>query len=234
MAKADFSLSASKLGVFKSCPRCFWLHMTKKIERPRGIFPSLPSGLDRIIKTCMDQCRGMMPDPLIGKVPGVLWGSVEEINKLRQWQSGMKPVIQTPHGSVSLIGAIDDLAIEGGMYSPVDAKTKGSAVKDGDTERYYGHQADVYALLLRDTGRPPSGKAYFFNVWPLEATAMPGPHIGFLFDYRVIEIEAKADRAVELICAATKLLREAPDAGPTAAPDCEYCAHHEALTGARL
>lgn len=230
MAKWDYSLSASKLGIFKDCPRCFYLHVVHKVERPRGIFPSLPGGMDRIVKSHMDLYRGDMPPKLRGVVPGVLWGSVDEINKLRNWQSGMKPIIQTPNGSVGLIGALDDLAfhVHDGTYSPVDAKTKGNAVKDGDTEKYYGHQADLYALMLRETGRPPSGKAYFWNFWPDSIACSnalgqsPGP-ISTLFDQRTIVIDAIADRAYELLCKATELLRS--NIVPQASLTCEYCVY---------
>jgi len=240
MGSWDFSLSASKLGIFKDCKRCFWLQMTRKIERPRGIFPSLPGGMDRIIKSHFDQHRGDMPPKLRGQVPGVLWGSVEEINKLRNWQSGMKPIIKTPHGTVSLIGALDDLATDMGLFSPVDAKTKGSPVKEGDTEKYYGHQGDCYALMLRETGKPPSGKAYFFNVWPdmiysnTTVGQSPGP-IQLQFDQRTMVIDVDANRAVAMICQATELLRTAdPIKGPEASKTCDYCKHHNALMVAGL
>jgi len=43
-------LSPSSLNLFLECPRCFWLDKNKGIKRPRGIFPSLPSGMDSVIK----------------------------------------------------------------------------------------------------------------------------------------------------------------------------------------
>lgn len=225
MAKWDFSLSASKLGIFKDCPRCFYLHVVHKVERPRGIFPSLPGGMDRIIKDYFDCHRGIMPGPFGKEIPGELWGSVERITKLRNWQSGMKPIITTPHGVVGMIGALDDLAFHDGVFSPVDAKTKGNAVKDGDTEKYYGHQADIYALMLRETGMPPSGKAYFVYFWPVGASdpAMVGTEFAIGFGFRVISIDALADRAFELLCKATELLRS--NLVPQASPDCEYCSY---------
>ncbi|MEO7665625.1 MAG: hypothetical protein ABIU97_01150, partial [Dehalococcoidia bacterium] len=170
--------------------------MTKKVERPRGIFPSLPGGMDRIIKSYMDTFRGSMPPELAGKIPGVLWGTVAEINKLRNWQSGMKPVIQTPHGSVSLIGAIDDMSVHEGLYASVDGKTKGSAVKPGDTERYYSVNADVYSLMMRETGRPPSKQSFFVYVWPENIRGGDAASMFIGFKYEVVTIEADPDRAL--------------------------------------
>ena len=40
--------------------------------RPRGIFPSLPSGMDRVIKTYFDHYRGSLPPELVGEVEGKL------------------------------------------------------------------------------------------------------------------------------------------------------------------
>jgi len=37
------------------CPRCFWLQIVKNIKRPAGIFPSLPSGMDKILKVHFDK-----------------------------------------------------------------------------------------------------------------------------------------------------------------------------------
>ena len=43
-------LSPSALNVFNDCPRCFWLDKNKRMKQPRGIFPSLPSGMDKVLK----------------------------------------------------------------------------------------------------------------------------------------------------------------------------------------
>jgi hypothetical protein len=234
----DYSLSASKLNIKKDCKRCFWLHVTKKIKRPRGIYPSLPNGMDLKIKAYFDLYRGEMPPELRGHVPGVLWGTVAEINKLRAWQSGMKPIIQTPHGSVSLIGAIDDLAVDDGLFASVDGKTKGAAAPDGYSERYYQTNADVYALMLRETGRPPSKRSYF---WYLNPDSIPydngvGQKVGLVdmrFENTVVSIDADPERAMAVICKATELLATTdPNKGPEASGKCEYCNHHTALMAA--
>ncbi len=46
----SYKLSPSSINLFLECPRCFWLQLVKKITRPQGAFPSLPSGMDRILK----------------------------------------------------------------------------------------------------------------------------------------------------------------------------------------
>ena len=44
-----FKLSPNSLNLMKECPKCFWLSQHKVWNRPAGIFPSLPSGMDLII-----------------------------------------------------------------------------------------------------------------------------------------------------------------------------------------
>ena len=49
-----YKLSPSSLSLIKDCPRCFWLTNNKIWKRPSGIFPSLPSGMDKILKIHFD------------------------------------------------------------------------------------------------------------------------------------------------------------------------------------
>lgn len=67
-------LSPSTSNLFNDCPRCFWLHINKKIHWPRDIFSSLPSGMDDVIKVYYDRYRteGVLPPEIEGKVKGNL------------------------------------------------------------------------------------------------------------------------------------------------------------------
>ena len=55
--KTTYKLSPSALNLMKDYPRCFWLAQHKVWKRPAGIFPSLPSGMDRILKVHFDKFR---------------------------------------------------------------------------------------------------------------------------------------------------------------------------------
>src|SRR4030065_1387905 len=68
------SLSNSTLNLFLECPRCFWLQKNKKISRPRGIFPTLPSGMDSVIKQYFNRYRktGTLPPLIANKIKGKL------------------------------------------------------------------------------------------------------------------------------------------------------------------
>ncbi|ODS30309.1 MAG: hypothetical protein SCARUB_04585 [Candidatus Scalindua rubra] len=78
------------LNLFRNCPRCFWLHYNKQVRRPRGIFPSLPGGMDLVIKKYFDRYRGKLPPEIEGKVEGCLMPGVELMNKWRNWRTGLE------------------------------------------------------------------------------------------------------------------------------------------------
>ena len=61
-----YKLSPSSLTLFEECPRCFWIHHNSKIKRPSSPFPSLPSGMDRILKEHFDKFmrKGKLPPEL--------------------------------------------------------------------------------------------------------------------------------------------------------------------------
>ena len=58
------------------------MHFNAKVTRPRGIFPSLPSGMDRVIKTYFDHYRGSLPPELEGEVEGKL---IPDLDLMNQW-----------------------------------------------------------------------------------------------------------------------------------------------------
>ena len=82
------SLSPSSISLFLDCPRCFWLHHNKKKRRPGGPFPSLPSGMDKILKIHFDKHRekGTKPQEA-DKFDGKLF---EDTEKFKVWQNNLK------------------------------------------------------------------------------------------------------------------------------------------------
>ena len=211
----DLSLSPSKLNLKAECIRCFYDANVLKIERPRGIFPSLPGGVDRVMKDYLDQYRGGLPPSLVGRIPGVLWGSVEQITKLRNWRSGLKAILKVGGKVVSLIGALDDVILEdSGTYSVFDTKTKGDVPKD-DGARYYQNQLDLYALLLRENAMPPSGKGYLDYHYPVQTAGNT-----ITFDHALYVLSADADRAMKLLQEAVACLTGGQ---PDSNQECEFC-----------
>jgi len=211
----DISLSPSKIGVLKDCAGCFYDENVLKIPRPRGIFPSLPGGVDRVMKDCLDAYRGSMMPSLKDKLPGKLWGTKQQIDKLRNWRSGLKVTLTVQNKTVSLIGALDDLILEpNDSYSPFDTKTKGKE-PESDGSEYYLHQLDLYALMLRENGMPPSGKGYLDYWFPIQFG-------GELMKWgsKLFTLSLDPQRGVEWIEKAVTVM---VGTRPSSSPNCEYC-----------
>ena len=209
-------LSPSTLNLFLECPRCFWLHINENIHRPRGIFPSLPGGMDLVIKDYFDKYRekNELPPEIQGKVKGKLFHNHEILNKWRNWRTGLE--YKDENLGVTLFGALDDCLEDNGKYMPLDYKTRGFPPKDGDSERYYGNQLDCYSLLLQENGYPVGDYGYLVYYFP-EHVEENGTVI---FNVKPIELKIDPNRARKTLKDAMKLLD-----GPIPAhhSECEYC-----------
>ncbi|MCX6765659.1 MAG: PD-(D/E)XK nuclease family protein [Candidatus Moranbacteria bacterium] len=208
------------LNLFAECPRCFWLHYNKGVHRPRGIFPSLPSGMDLVIKDYFDQYRGSLPPELSGKVEGVLMPDKKLMNRWRNWRTGLE--YRDEKLNAVLFGAMDDCLLEDGKYIPLDYKTRGSSPKDGDSERYYRLQLSSYLLLLQSNGFPVGEEAYLVYYYPQKVES--GGIVKF--NVKPVRIAASAELAKETFESAVKFLQ-----GPLPKhhSSCEYCCWNKDL-----
>jgi len=206
-------LSASTLKLFQECPRCFWLHINQRIERPRGPFPSLPSGMDRVLKSYFDgyRRRGVLPPLVAKKLEGKLAISALNIG----WND--------PQTKARLWGKLDDcLMLDQARLAPLDHKTRASAPNDVSySQQYYQLQMDVYTLLLERNGHATSRTAYLVYYFPIEGNL----HEGFPFDTVVHRIATDPDGAYALFAAAVRCVQEPL---PSSADACAFCRWAEA------
>jgi hypothetical protein len=221
----SIKLSPSTLNLYLDCPRCFWLDKVGNIKRPRGIFPSLPGGMDRIIKTYFDSYRAKkaLPPELQGNdFNGVqLFDNQSLLDQWRNWQTGLQ--YQNGDGSI-LTGALDDLLVKGKGYIPFDYKTKGSPASEGGAVRYYQFQLDCYALLLEANGLPTIGHGFLLFYSPKAV----GEFGRVVFEQQAIKISTETERARKVFRNAVALLK-GPE--PQMSTDCEYCEWVEKLDG---
>lgn len=203
------------LGLFAQCPRCFWLHYNKGVHRPRGIFPSLPSGMDLVIKSYFDKYRGSLPPELEGKVEGVLLPDVNLMNQWRNWRTGLE--YQDKEREAVLFGALDDcLVLADDALIPLDYKTRGSSPIEGDSEKYYQAQLDTYALLLAENGYKAGSFSYLVYYFPKEVKESGV----VLFEIKPVKLETDLVRAKKRFEEAVDLLKGPV---PEKHSDCEYC-----------
>jgi len=212
----EIRLSPSTLNLFLECPRCFWLHINEGIHRPRGIFPSLPGGMDGVIKNYFDKYRekGELPPELQGKIEGNLLHDHKLLNKWRNWRTGLE--YKDEDLNVVLFGALDDCMEKDGKYFPLDYKTRGFAPKEGDSEKYYGNQLDCYTLLLEENGYPVGNFGYLIYYYP-EHVEENGTVI---FNVQPIQLKIDPNRARKTLKDAMKLLNGSI---PPHHSECEYC-----------
>jgi len=160
-----YKFSPSSLSLLKDCPRCFWLHFNKKIKRPDSIFPSLPSGMDRILKAHFDSFRDR------GEIPPELKelnGNVklfDDVDLLDVWRNNFKGIQWTDKKGNLFKGAVDNILKKGKKLVVLDYKTRGYPLKE-DTAKHYQNQLDIYNFLLRKNGYETENFAYLLFYHP--------------------------------------------------------------------
>lgn len=226
-------LSPSTLSLYKECPRCFWLQLNQKIARPRGIFPSLPSGMDIVIKSYFDKYRGALPPELLGKIDGILMDDMSLLNKWRNWRIGL--TYHDKERDATLSGALDDCSMKKSKseiratkyYIPLDYKTRGFPPKEGASEEYYQHQLDAYALLLAENGYKVFDYAYLIYYYPKEVKENGVVE----FEVKPVKIQTDTERICKMFEEAVDLLKgELPaehSSGSNGSASCEFGFWHK-------
>lgn len=215
-------LSPSSLSLFSECPRCFWLDKIKGIKRPATVFPSLPGGMDNLIKKYFDQYRkeGELPPELKDRVPGKLMPDQTLIDSWRNWRKGLE-FIDESSGNFALGGALDECLLDGDVYIPADFKTRGYKLKD-DSSNYYLDQLSFYSLLLEKNGFKTNTAGYL--IWYiLEDVGKMG---NVKFSVEVTKLTTDTNRAYQIFKNAAEVLK---DSLPDSSKECGFCAWEKTL-----
>ena len=180
--------SPSSLSLLKECPRCFWLHFNKNIKRPDTPFPSLPSGMDRVLKDHFDRFleKGELPPELQELNEEVTLFDDKEL--LKAWRNNRKGIQWIDEKGNIFIGAVDNILKKGNRLIVLDHKTRGFPVKE-DTHRYYQDQMDIYNLLLRNNGYQTEDCTYLLFYHP--NTIYESGDVDFHADLIKIQINVK-------------------------------------------
>jgi hypothetical protein len=208
----------------KDCERCFWLRFNRGIHRPRGVLPTLPDGVDSVLKAHFDRFRekGELPPELAKS--GFNGGLMRNQLLIDEWRkNGLKTEI--PELGVSVLGKVDDVLVDsdGETLVPFDFKTKGSPPTDG-YEDHYHHQMCLYGWLMRQNGYKVDDKAYLMFYHP-ETVDDAGE---IIFSTSLIKIDIDPSDAVELLERASRLLNS-PE--PESNKNCEYCKYRDSKLG---
>jgi hypothetical protein len=210
-----YKLSPSTLNLFKDCPRCFWLTQHGEWKRPSGPFPSLPSGMDKIIKAHFDRFRdlGKLPPEIASEVRCKDMKLFDDVEKMKVWQSNFKGVSWKDDEGNELHGAVDNLLVHGEKLIVLDYKTRGYAVKD-DTAEHYRLQQNVYNFLLRKNGYETED--YFFLLFYVPSKILEAGEV--IFDTELVKMDVDVKVAEKVWKDALKLL-----GGKCPRKSCEWC-----------
>jgi len=211
-------LSPSSINIMLECPRCFWLQIIKKIKRPSGPFPSLPSGMDKILKEHFDKFmeKGELPPEL--KQEECAEDGCKLFNdkeKLKIWRSNFKGIEYLDKKGNLLHGAIDNLLVKGKKLIVLDYKTRGFPLKE-DTHEHYQLQMDIYNFLLRKNGYETEDYTYLLFYYPKEVLETGE----VIFNTNLIKIQTSAKKGEEIFNKAIKLLEGDI---PEASEECGFC-----------
>ena len=211
-----YKFSPSSLSLLKECPRCFWLHFNKKIRRPSGIFPSLPSGMDKILKIhfdgfmernemppelCNDECKGLK--------------LFDDRERLKEWRNNFKGIPWEDKEGNLFRGAIDNILVKEKKLIVLDYKTRGYPLKE-DTAGHYQDQLDIYNLLLRKNNYETEDYSYLLFYHPDKVNKKGN----VIFNTDLIKMKIDVKNAEKIFKKAVKVLKGEI---PKAAEDCEYC-----------
>jgi len=210
-----YKFSPSSLSLLKDCPRCFWLRFNKKINRPAGIFPSLPSGMDKILKVHFDKFmkKGELP-PELQKFNGKL-KLFDDEELLNVWRNNFKGIQWTDKKGNLFRGAVDNILVKGKKLIVLDYKTRGYPLKE-DTHEHYQDQMDIYNFLLRKNDYQTEDYTYLLFYHPNKVHE--NGDVDFHAD--LVKIKVNIDNAKKIFKKAVEVLEGDI---PKASEECEYC-----------
>ena len=225
-----FKLSRSRLELFMSCPRCFYIDRHLGVDRPPGFPFSLNSAVDHLLKKEFDMHRtNGSKHPLIDRysVDAIPVGH-ENLDKWRHNFTG----IQYHHKLTNflLFGAIDDLwQNSAGEYIVVDYKATSKDAEitelDQDWQDGYKRQMEIYQWLLRQNGFKVSNTGYFvYCNGRKDGEAFDGK---LEFDVNLIAYTGNDSWVEGKVLEAHKCLNS--DKIPEPNNDCDYCTYLKAV-----
>lgn len=215
---ATYKVTPSGIGTLLECPRCLWLYANEGLKRPRGIFPSLPDGIDNVLKAYFDtyRAKGQLPPEIEGKVEGKLFADRSKLHDMRETNFG-KGGLRGEFSEYNMLlqGAIDELLVtDDGRFIPFDFKTRGYPVKE-DTHEHYRSQLNLYALLFEKNNMPAAGIGYLLFFWPKAYEKGKGE-----FETALIKMDINAKEGMKVLKRVHDIVTGEMPASHT---DCEYC-----------
>jgi len=210
-----YKLSQSAISLMNQCKRCFYLTKKDIWKRPQGIFPSLPNGMDKILKTHFNNFRNKnnLPPELCEDQNCDNIKLFDNTGLLNIWQNNRKGIRWEDSNGNVFTGAVDEILIKDSKLIVLDFKTRGYPCKE-DTADTYQNQLDIYNLLLRKNGHETEDFAFLLFYVPssVEETGE------VIFDTELKTMKVNVSNAENLFKQALELLN-----GSCPKETCEWC-----------
>lgn len=225
-----FRLSRSKIDLYISCPRCFYLDRKLGVAQPPGFPFSLNSAVDKLLKKEFDihRVKGtrhpLMEHYGVDAIPFVH-------EKLGEWRDSMRRgiTLRIDGSNVVVTGGIDDL-----WKNPkeelhvVDFKATSKEAEvtiDADWQDGYKRQMEIYQWLFRKNGFKVSNTGYF--VYCNGNTDKKAFDAKLEFDIKIIPYIGTDSWVEGTIFDAIECLKS--DSLPKSGQDCDFCKYREAV-----
>jgi len=199
------------------CPRCFWLSEHKVWSRPAGIFPSLPNGMDSILKKHFDKFmkKEKLPPEICEKEECKNLKLFDNEALLNEWRNSRKGLWFEDKDENILHGGVDNILVNktNNKLIVLDYKTRGFPLKE-DTHEHYQDQLNIYNFLLEKLGYETEDFAYLLFYYPKEV--METGEV--IFDTTLKKMKVNSEDAENLFNKAIEMLNdECPKQG------CVWC-----------
>jgi len=214
--KMPYKLSPSSLSLMEDCERCFWLDKHKVWKRPAGPFPSLPSGMDSILKRHFDRFRDMhkLPPELKRELNANQYKLFDDKALLAEWRDWRKGLRWHDRNGNVLTGAVDNILVKANKLIVLDYKTRGFDLKE-DTHTHYQSQLDIYDFLLDKNGYPTEDYGFLLFYVPKKVEKDGA----IAFETTLKKMKTDKRHALGLFNSAIRLLEEScPKAS-----ECDWC-----------
>jgi len=210
-----YKFSPSSLNLLKDCHRCFWLQFNKGVKRPDSIFPSLPSGMDRVLKAHFDSFIGSKELPPELKSLKGKYKLFDDVSLLASWRNNFKGISYTDKDGNVFRGAVDNILVKNGKLVVLDYKTRGFPLKE-DTAAHYQNQLDIYNFLLRKNGFKTLNYAYLLFYHPSNVEV----NGSVVFNTDLVKMKINVSNAATIFNHALKVLNSDI---PEASEECGFC-----------
>ena len=224
---ASFKLSRTKIDLFLSCPRCFYLDRRLGIGQPPGFPFSLNSAVDTLLKREFDIYRANQTIHPLMKVFGIDAVPFQH-EKLDEWRDALRRGISYLHEPTKFIvtGAIDDIWVTpNGELLIVDYKStskKEEVTLDADWQVAYKRQMEFYQWLFRKNGFKVSPTGYFVYCNGLSNKEAFANKLEF--EVKIIPYTGDEAWVEPTLLDARECLEG--ERIPAASPECDFCLYH--------